>query len=120
MQGEYIILTENDCSLDISLTQDGKQFLIDSYNTDIDLSELNEDIFYELFEDIQCNSEYEYISDCSHFGHMSNAPIIHISEYDENGELIKHNKLWFYDYYAINNFVEVLYNKGNVIFTEQY
>ena len=103
-----IKLIEHEHSLEIQLTDEGKRFVLD-----IDL--LN---FHGLFEDIEGNSEYEYCSDCSIHGHLSNAPIIHISDYDDDGDVIEHRKLWYYDNYCIDNFVEILCTEGQVFFLE--
>lgn len=112
-EGEYLILKPSEKGLTIELTEEGKEE-IDEISSDHD--------FYDFFEDIQGNSDYEYHSDLgsSGFG-MTDAPgITYGYYYDDDGDCVdddsSYSEIYLYGNYVIKSFLDELKEKGEVFF----
>ncbi len=112
----YIKLEPVKGGLKISLTDDG-------------LEEANEEgldwqKFYDLFDDVQGNSEYVYLDDGGNSGFgLTQAPMILEGYYiDDEGEYKtdypESAKVYYFGDYMVNDFAELLHKNGEVIFTE--
>jgi len=79
------------------------------------------DNFYDYFDDIRGNSDYEYFDDMdSVYLGMSNSPCITEGYfYDDNNSLVpeyENSIIFWYPEYVYKDFTEELYNEGYVIF----
>lgn len=113
INGNNITLEIADKSLKLTITSSGKELL-----EDIGMDEAN---FSELFEDIQVNSAFSFLPSVSELGALSEAPgITYEYELSDTGEFVENedSRLFYYNDYMLNNFVEELFNGETVIFTE--
>lgn len=113
INGNNITLEMMDKSLKLTITDTGKELL-----EDIGMDEIN---FLELFEDIQVNSSFSFLPSVSELGALSEAPgIIYEYELTDSGEFVENedSRLFYYNDYMLNNFVEELFNDGVVTFKE--
>jgi hypothetical protein len=113
---KYLILAPSTIGLEIILTDDGKEELKGLKEERESL--FLEDDFYDFFEDIRSNSDYEYISNLSNIDIMIDAPGIIYNCYDEDGEIVitDDSDIYYFDRYAIVSFFEELYEDGKVFF----
>lgn len=78
-------------------------------------------LFYDLFDDIRCNSDLEFYPECpsAHIG-LTSAPIIVSGpEYTEDDtELVGADRIWWFPNYMVEDPLETLLQTGTVIFTE--
>jgi hypothetical protein len=98
-------------NLKIILNDDGKE--------EVEDRGIDENNFYDYFDDIQGNSEFRYYNDVSDLGMMSEAPaIIYGFDFNDNGDYIltKDSIIWSYDNYTIKDFTKELVEYGYVIF----
>lgn len=107
--------------LDFELLENGnlKIILNDDGKEEVEDRGIDENKFYDYFEDIQGNSEYRYFSDASYLGMMTEAPIIiNGFDFNDNGDyiLLKDSIIWIYNDYAIKDFTKELVEYGYVIF----
>lgn len=116
---EYLTLKElPNGNLKISITPQGKKEYERIHNT----NEYPDMAFYELSEDIRCNSNINFFDDCSILGNLSEAPAITdgISCPDtgdwEDVEWEEGDKIWFFDRYMVVSFMEELIENGEVVF----
>jgi hypothetical protein len=113
--GEYVNLRIDDNGhLDIILTELGKDELLEYAKED----RLQDSDFYDIFEDINCNSSLCYLDDISNsFGALSTCPIIYDQVMDESDDTITAREIWYYPDYQIRSFMEGLIHNGKVTFT---
>lgn len=101
-------------NLKISLTDDGKDRVVEE--------NINEITFYDYFEDISANSCLYYIEDISSLGFMNESPGITLGYYyDDNGNFTdldneEFSEVFYYTKSNIKNFTEELTEEGSVIF----
>jgi hypothetical protein len=104
-------------SMELYLTNEGKEKI----KEDKDLDELN--FFDEYFEDIQVNSDIEFVSNLGEAGFgLTDAPGFMVNyDIDDKGQHVEtsDSKLYYYNDYMLYNFLEVLKRDGVVIFNEQ-
>jgi len=114
--GRYLNLEKlENGNLKITINYDGK-IEVETYGIDWDR-------FSDYFEDIRCNSDYNYFSDLGDAGlGMTNSPgITDGYNYDDEGEFTDENNeensdIYFYPNYMIKDFTEELIKNGSVIF----
>lgn len=115
--GKLIRVKFSENSLKLFLTEEGIEMVQDNENLD------ESDFVQNYFEDIQVNSDIEYISNLGEAGFgLTDAPGFIVGyDMDDNGEYIEtpESKLYYYNEYAIHNFLEILREDEYVIFTEQ-
>lgn len=110
---EYIQLKElPNGNLEITLTDEGKEYITD--NQDSEEQNL-EEMFYDLFESIMCNSSSRYTTDIGTFlypleCHLTNAPAI-LTEVDTDdlGGIVAYDTMWYYPNYQVVDFVRELF-----------
>lgn len=115
-EGEYVGIKVRENSLELYLTDEGREYLVDN-NTD----EFN---FFDCFEDIQVNSDIEYHPDLGSRGFgLTEAPGFTIGfGYNDGGDyddVSGEGKLYYYDKYMLKSFIEELKRNGVVYFQEQ-
>jgi hypothetical protein len=109
-------MTANGQNLEIKLIAKGgklKEF-IEAHE------EQGENCFSDFFEDIQSNSEIQFATNGSYFGLMTEAPCIaYALDRNDDDEFVENNetKIWYYEPYAVSDFVEELITKKSVVFT---
>lgn len=110
---EYIQLKElPNGNLEITLTPEGKEYITD--NQDSEEQNL-EDMFYDMFESIMCNSSSRYATDLGTFlyqleCHLTNAPAILTDVcIDDWGSVESYGSMWYYPDYQILDFVRELF-----------
>lgn len=102
------------------ILEDGNLLLsVEAWEQD-DLQEMGEDIqtndsLYSFFEGLICNSDIEWIKP-EDIGVMTSAPILGITEQNEDGEITKIHNVWYYAAYVYNSPLEILRDEGEVIF----
>jgi ribosomal protein L37AE/L43A len=110
--GIYLSVIPERGGLKLSLTESGKEFAEEN-----GLSEIN---FWEIFDDIEGNSEYIYVANLGEEGFgLTDAPgIIWGYEIGEDGELIEtpDSELFYYNNYMLDDFGVKLAKNGSVIF----
>ncbi len=115
--GRYVTLEETNNGLVIKLDENGKEQL-----ADVPEEGNLENMFDDLFEDIQVNSDWKFFVNIGDVGlGMSEAPAITKGyEYDDNGELEESEgaELYYYDNYQIKDFVRELKENGEVTFSK--
>lgn len=73
-----------------------------------------------LLEPCWTNGEY-YVFDASQLGHMTEAPLIaEDASCDDDGEWTVYGRVWWFPNYCVENCMETLREKGEVIFTYAY
>ena len=113
---EYVTIKEKSKTLEITISKGAD---IEEMQEIIEKD--GEDSFYEFFEPIRANSSFEFISNISDLGHMTEAPgIVYEYDIDDNGDYIEneYSILWYYPHYQIKSFVEELLDKGKVVFVK--
>ena len=111
---DYITLIKTPNSLRVELTDDG----IEAYNEE-EVVEM-----YDLFEDVQGNSEWKYIDDAGQVGFgLTSAPIITDGfYYDDNGEFTddghSDSKVYTWNNYMVKDLFETLMEQGSVELSE--
>ena len=111
---DYLYLRPTKNGLIIELTDKG----IEAYN--------NEEIYemYDLFEDVNSNSEWSYIDNAGDVGlGLTEAPVITDGYYfDDNGEFtdegVKGSRLYVWNDYMIKDLFDTLMEQGQVTLTE--
>lgn len=119
-RGMYLeIKPASNGNLILKLTEEGKEELEDIY-ADKKLSDLGqlEMHIYDIFDDIQGNSEYRFSSDLGEDGFgMTSAPGIIMGNMSDDGNGYEDDSICWYDpNYQIRSFVEDLMNKGSFEF----
>jgi hypothetical protein len=113
-EGEYISLELIDNGLKVKLN--------DASSAKGEIGEVSEVSFHKLFEDIEVNSDFKYSDDLgtSQMG-LTEAPgflfSYNISD-DGTFEESESSVLYYYNDYMVKNFVEELFENGEVIFTQ--
>lgn len=120
----YLNLEKLPNKLKISLNEDGYNYIKDE-NIDIEESDYQklQSLFDDLFDDVQGNSDYQYIENVGDFGFgLTEAPgITDGYYYDDNGdfkEIDETSELYYYEPYQIRDFVKELLKNGEVIFNK--
>lgn len=114
-EGRYIKIEPVDGGLWLHLTEEGRE--------ELENNDINEDRFYDLFDDVRGNSEWEYHSDMGEAGFgLTNAPgFTDGYVYEDNGELEAVDdtaKIYWFPNYMVESFVETLKDEGKVFFDE--
>ncbi len=115
-EGRYVRIEPMKNGLKVSLTEEGIEEAKEKGSTEMG--------FWDLFEDIEVNSEWKYIYNIGEVGlGMSNAPaFIFGYNIDDLGVITDEGRddseLYYYDNYMIKDFVEVMLEDGSVIFTK--
>ena len=107
--------------LDLEILENGDMKIILNENGKEETEDgLDEDMNYDLFDDIRANSELLYFSDMSDTGFgMSSAPCITDGYYvGDDGDLEEGNKaiVYWYPNYLVKSFTDELVENGYVIF----
>jgi len=107
-KGRYLVLIPTIDGLKIELTEEGKE-VIKEWN------------FWELFEDVQGNSDYQYHPNLGWDGlGMIDAPGITygyiMGDDGEWEEIVSKSYIYYFDDYIINSFIDTLSEDGEVIF----
>lgn len=110
----YLYLTEVPNGLKLELTDEG----INGYNEE----EIND--MYDLFEDIQANSEIKYIDNAGDMGFgLTDAPIVTDGYYyDDNGDFtdegVVDSKVYVWNDYMLKDLFATLMEQGSVVLME--
>lgn len=114
--GEYISLEVAENALKIKLVEGKKEKARD------EIKNIDEVSFNRLFEDIESNSDFTYSENIGNLGlGLTDAPgfLFSYTMSDEGSfEETTDSVLYYYNEYAINNFVEELFENGVVEFTQ--
>lgn len=116
-ENEYVKLSMAGKNLVIELADDIDR---EDFDDMVKNSRFGDDAFYDMFDTIRANSDLEYVENLGDVGAgITEAPgIVQGASMDRNGQMkiTKRTKIWYYDDYAINSFVEQLQKHGKVVF----
>lgn len=73
-----------------------------------------------LLEPLWTNGQY-YVFDADQLGHMTEAPLIaEDADCDDDGNWTLHGRVWWFPNYCVENCMDTLREKGEVIFDHAY
>lgn len=109
INGEYVNLSIDDKgNMEIILTEAGKKELLEYAKQ----GKLQDSDFYDIFDDIHCNSSLSYLDDISNYlNALSNCPVIFDQVLDD-ANTVTAQKVWYYNDYQYRSFMEeLIHNK---------
>ena len=114
MQGRYLNLRETSGGMEVTLTPDGRQELTDNLESHPEWTDV--DHFLELFEDIRCNSDWEFVSPADEGIGLTGCQLA-ISpdlERDDHNEITKCDTIFWHERYQIELAHEALLESGKL------
>jgi hypothetical protein len=121
LKGQYLTLLTQPNGLILKLEPPGKEELNNHFLAWlVEIKKLEED-FYDLFEDIQINSEYLFHHDMGEAGFgLTQTPGFtkgyFYNEKDQYEALDENAKIYWYPNYQIKSFLKELYETGETFF----
>lgn len=118
--GRMVLLAKKGYEMKHTILENGNLLLSITAEQQEELRELGEDIqtddaMYQFFEHMICNCDIDWIKP-EDIGALTDAPILGITEQDDDGKITKLHNVWWYPAYVYNSPLAILRDEGEVTF----